>query len=99
MNLLRKQCNIPSKKVYVAYQDAVILISLGNFKAAKKQLEELAEDGFSPAQFDLGWLYYNGKGVKRDLDKAVEWWVAAMKSGYKDAELMLKAVKKYKDFK
>ena len=47
---------------------------LSQFK--KAQLEEIqhrAEDGDAEAQFHLGALYANGRGVKFDLDEATQW--------------------------
>ncbi len=34
------------------------------------------------AQFNLGNCYYSGKGVKKNLKKAVYWWEKAANGGY-----------------
>ena len=36
--------------------------------------EKAAVQGHSEAQLDLGGLFYDGHGVKKDLDKAFEWY-------------------------
>jgi TPR repeat protein len=41
-------------------------------------LSPAAEAGHTEAQHNLGWMYQNGKGVKMDLAKAVEWYQKGM---------------------
>ena len=85
-----------TKKVQDLYKHAIYLQSTGKFHTAFVKINFLAEKGFIPAQFDLGWLYYNGRGVSRDLGKAIYWWKVASKNGYKDAALMLKTIKTHR---
>ncbi|MBT5031123.1 MAG: SEL1-like repeat protein, partial [Proteobacteria bacterium] len=40
-----------------------------------------AEQGYSGAQTNLGTLYYYGRGVERNRDKAIEWYRAAADQG------------------
>ena len=54
-----------------------------------KSLLCAAERGDSRAQCDLGNAYYSGKGVKRDIAKAVEWWRKAAISGNAIAQFNL----------
>lgn len=54
-----------------------------------KSLLCAAESGDSKAQCDLGNAYYRGKGVKRDIVKAVEWWRKAAISGNAIAQFNL----------
>ena len=42
-----------------------------------KLISELAEEGNSLAQYTLGKAYYKGDGVKKDLEKAAEWFQLA----------------------
>jgi TPR repeat protein len=38
---------------------------------------QLAQHGNAEAQSQLGKIYFNGEGVPRDRQKAVEWWMKA----------------------
>ena len=40
-----------------------------------------AQQGDPEAQFNLGWCYANGKGVKQDWQKAIEWFTKAAEQG------------------
>jgi uncharacterized protein len=46
----------------------------GDYAAAYEFLRPLADTGDVRAQFDLGQLYANGWGVRRDYAKAVAWY-------------------------
>ena len=52
-------------------------------------LRPLAEEGNADAQFNLGFMYYTGKGVEQDYDKAVKWYRRAAEQGYADAQFNL----------
>ena len=45
-----------------------------------------AQQDAPEAQFNLGWCYENGKGVKQDWQKAVEWYAKAAEQGYANAQ-------------
>ena len=42
---------------------------------------EKATQGYANAQSQLGWMYYNGKGVTKDFREAVRWYRAAAEQG------------------
>ena len=44
------------------------------------------------AQFHLGMIYFYGEGVEKDIDKAMEWWKKAMRSGHTDAAYRLSEI-------
>ena len=46
--------------------------------------------GFSGAQFNLGNMYYLGKGVERDWPEAERWYRLAMEQGHRHAVQFLK---------
>lgn len=77
------------------YRSAIVLQSQGNFKEAANKFHELAVYGHAAAQFDLGWLYFNGRGVKKDKSQAYYWWNEAHKNGYKDAHLLMESIKSH----
>lgn len=44
------------------------------------------------AQFYLGMIYFYGEGVEKNIDKAMEWWKKAMRSGHVDAAYRLSEI-------
>lgn len=52
-------------------------------------LHLLGEQGDPASQNDLGGMYANGRGVKRDLAEAVKWWSRAAEQGYAAAQFSL----------
>ncbi len=57
----------------------------GDFDAAMKTWRPLADKGDPAAQTNMGFLYYEGKGVTRDYKEAVKWYRMAAVTGYPDA--------------
>ncbi len=45
-----------------------------------------AEQGFAPAQFNLGFMYENGKGVLKSLIQAFGWYKKSAEQGYAPAQ-------------
>ena len=52
--------------------------------------KKAADQGYVGAQYNIGLLYENGEGVKRDFSQARAWYQKAADQGYKDAEAALK---------
>ncbi len=50
------------------------------------QLMRAALNGDPDAQYQLGWCYYHGEGVLRDLREAVRWYSLAADQGHVDAQ-------------
>ena len=48
-----------------------------------------AEVDYPEALHNLGVLYCEGRGVERDMDKAVEMWYRAAEKGYEPSQLSL----------
>ena len=46
----------------------------------------MAEKGNAVAQYNLGFAYWNGEGVKKDQGEAVDWFRKAAWQGYADAQ-------------
>ena len=57
----------------------------GDYATALREWEPLAEQGDADAQFNLGVMYANGRGVIQDNIYAHMWWNIAASSGDKDA--------------
>ena len=47
---------------------------------------QLAEQGNADAQYNLGVMYYNGRGVRQDYAEAVKWYRQAAEQGYPQAQ-------------
>uniref|UniRef100_UPI000B2125D2 tetratricopeptide repeat protein n=1 Tax=Aliarcobacter skirrowii TaxID=28200 RepID=UPI000B2125D2 len=67
-------------------QDGYSAYEKGDYKTAFIIFEDLASKGDAKAQYNLGFMYDNGYGVKQDYKKAIEWWEKAATQGYIDAQ-------------
>ena len=56
-----------------------------DYKEAVKLLRLSAERGNTLAQYNLGVMHDNGKGVPQDYVLAYKWWIIAGSNGDKDA--------------
>ena len=54
-----------------------------------EELLKKAESGDVTAQFELGWMYYEGNGVAKDAIKAIEWYRKAAMQGDAGAQINL----------
>lgn len=54
----------------------------GDFASARQYWQKLAENGNALAQYNIGVLYAEGRGVPADREKAMAWWRQAAKGGY-----------------
>ena len=61
----------------------------GDYQTAFKLWLPLAEQGHAKAQFNLGVMYANGRGVKQDDFEAVKWYRQAAEQGYASAQFNL----------
>ena len=50
---------------------------------------QAAEQGVAEAQFNLGWMYANGQGVRQDYAQAVQWYRRAAEQGHAQAQVLL----------
>ena len=63
-----------------------------NVAAAVRELKPLAEQGNADAQFNLGSLYYQGRGVPQDYSEAVGWIRKAAEQGHVFAQTTLGSI-------
>lgn len=61
----------------------------GDYTTAIREWELMAEQGVADAQFNLGWIYDEGRGVPQDYKAAVKWYTLAAKQGYVYAQYNL----------
>jgi TPR repeat protein len=57
----------------------------GDINSAVRIYEQLYKQGDTAAAYELGMLYFQGKGVKQDLDKAFEYFRMSAEGGYEDS--------------
>jgi uncharacterized protein len=70
------------QKGFAAYQS-------GDFATALREWTPLAKQGNAAAQFNLGFMYDNGKGVPQDYKTAVKWYRLAAEQGDAGAQVNL----------
>ncbi len=61
----------------------------GDYATALSEWQPLAEQGQAIAQYQLGLLYANGKGVTKDDAKARQWYEKAAIQGHTEAQVNL----------
>lgn len=64
------------------YKRGRMAFLFGQYDVAYKILLPLAENGYAKAQATVGWMYHIGKGKKKDLGKALEWYRKAAKNNH-----------------
>jgi len=62
---------------------------VARFEESAKELRQLAQRGDASAQNELGLLYYEGKGVPQNHNKAKEWFDKAVEQGHAGAQVNL----------
>jgi len=67
------------------YDLAMKYLSEQNYKAALKPLQVAADNNISNAQYNLALMYYQGDGVKQDIEKSAEWLEKAAQNGHERA--------------
>ena len=60
-----------------------------DYPTAIKEWRPLAEQGHARAQFILGLLYFDGKGVPQDYEEALKWFQQSADRGYARAQYNL----------
>ena len=56
------------------FQKGLEAAQKGDFATALREWQPLAEQGYAGAQYNLGLIYANGKGVTQDYKEAVKWY-------------------------
>lgn len=67
---------------YDAYEVGLDAAQRGDYDTALGAFREAAEDGLDVAQYNLGVLYYTGRGVSQDYGRALEWLERAAEQGH-----------------
>lgn len=69
--------------------DAVAAMRIGDFAEAYCVMRPLAERGDADAQYNVGWMYMNGYGLRVNDSLALEWWNKASRQGHVDASFSI----------
>lgn len=69
--------------------EAELAMRNGDYAVAYCLLKPLAEDGNAEAQYNVGWMYHNGYGLRVNDNLALEWWLSASEQGYTDASFSI----------
>lgn len=72
-----------------ALDDAVTAMRSGDFAEAYCIMRPLAEEGDADAQYNIGWMYMNGYGLRVNDNLALEWWQKAADQGHSDASFSI----------
>ncbi|MRI83651.1 MAG: hypothetical protein C6I00_04450 [Nitratiruptor sp.] len=73
-------------------KEAVELFERDRYEEALPLFQELAKAGSAEAMYYIGMMYYEGWGVEKSQEKAVEWWKKADRRGSLDAKYMLQTI-------
>jgi antitoxin component YwqK of YwqJK toxin-antitoxin module len=71
------------------YEDAKLAYKIGNYQLATTLYQKAADMGDAKAQYALGLMYENGKGVQQDNEKAAELYQKASDQGHLKATMHL----------
>lgn len=65
-----------------AYKEGLSLFSNGEYQRSLQVIGRQALDGYANAQFAIGAMYQEGKGLPKDEQQAVQWFKIAAEQGY-----------------
>ena len=75
----------PDTSMGAGFSRAMAAYRVADYDTALSEFRPLAEGGMAAAQYRLGAMYENGRGVPRDLDQARDWYTRAAAQGYSGA--------------
>jgi TPR repeat protein len=70
-------------------EEGVAAYQRGDYATAIREFKPLAGKGDAKAQFHLGEIHGQGRGVKRDLEEAARWYRQAAMQGHGEAQAVL----------
>ena len=74
------------------YQDGKRAYLQGDYTTALKKFEPLAGSGHVESQYYLGVIYEKGRGVAKDANGAIKWYLKAAQQGNTDAHTRLERI-------
>lgn len=79
-------CGDQTKREAASYQEGIDAYAQGNFVLALEKFKPLAEHGNAQAQYNIGMMYRQGKGMPQDDKEAAAWLSKAAEQGYVEAQ-------------
>jgi len=74
---------------WAGLDEGVAAYDRGDYAAALREWRPLAKQGNANAQYNLGIMYNNGRGVPQDYAEAVKWYRKAAEQGMAEAQVNL----------
>ena len=71
------------------YIDGQRAYASGDYEAAILEWTQVAQDGNARAQYNLGWMHANGRGIAQDFQEAIKWYTKAAEQGNVNAQYNL----------
>jgi len=71
------------------YQKGLLAARSGDYAKALHEFRSLAEQGDVRAQYRLGLMYDNGRGVTQDSEESVKWYRLSVEQGHTDSQYNL----------
>ena len=71
------------------YKDGLDAYNSGDYTTALRLWRPLAKQCNARAQFNLGLMYYKGRGITQDYGEATKWWRLAAEQGHATAQFNL----------
>ncbi len=71
------------------FEVGVAAYQRGDYATAVKEFRAVAEQGAPDAQYNLGFMYEDGKGVVQDYKEAIKWYRTAAEQGHAKAQFKL----------
>ncbi|MGE0799067.1 MAG: tetratricopeptide repeat protein [Lautropia sp.] len=76
----------PPNAAQQEFKRGAALYKAGDMAGAARIFQALAEQGYPPAQLQIGWHHANGAGVARDDQLAAQWYLKSARQGYAIAQ-------------
>jgi TPR repeat protein len=87
--LIAALCILASDASANELDKAVEAMRSGDFAEAYCIMRPIAESGNADAQYNIGWMYVNGYGLRVNDSLALEWWQKASSQGHSDASFSI----------
>ena len=78
-----------SRSAWGGFKEGVAAYKRKDYATAFKELKPLAEQGNAIAQKNLGFIFFNGRGVEKNYKLALKWYRRSAKQGNARAQLNL----------
>ena len=88
-NIEAEEQELAANKRELAYKEGLLAYRSGDYATALSKWRPVADQDHASAQFYLGVMYDNGRGVSRNHTEAAKWYRKAAEQGHADAQFNL----------